>query len=581
MRISLTPGSSAPPSMSPESTRLMPLEASRLQLSLIDSKDNQQQLSDAARVLAYKIWYALSEGARVEFQPDSWKTVYYFVHALRALRRNQLDPTESTAAEEALTCLRMLGDLDPLYRPGHFFLGFAYLTSGNAHEAQREFERLMQPVEKAADALLRLMEQEWHRQVRVSALGLLIRFRKQLPTWGRRDEWLALRIPAVEEWSDLWEDVLVNLHGGVWYFLAAAWREFPERFEKWKSMAEDDELSKLSFEIYMESVNIKFKPYPAVSQLAKVAAGRSTHQRQDGLEISSQEARKKLNDVLDFESVEQLNHKLRLLDIKLDSMRERDSAEQRLEQLLEIESLKESTVLFREEFERLYERWQAEDWEACRRILRDIYHETQGPDKEAARRLVASVELPYRHSWLVKRVWSFLPAVQRWRNTFVKDRLYLESRYYLNLAKFQTFTSDKLQEAMEDARDLHVKLLPAAEPSSHEQMRRDELRRLCLCLEVDAGVRILLSSGEGGDVAREIEIWRRLNKLIEEEGAKLKAFRVDESRAVAAAAYCTLGLLQRYQRDSTSWHLKSTPHIEEDEIECFEKSLKLRSTANT
>jgi hypothetical protein len=50
-----------------------------------DYRQNQKQLSDAATVVACKIWWRLAQSAQAEFRPQTWRTVFYFVQALGAM----------------------------------------------------------------------------------------------------------------------------------------------------------------------------------------------------------------------------------------------------------------------------------------------------------------------------------------------------------------------------------------------------------------------------------------------------------------------------------------------------------------
>jgi hypothetical protein len=261
-------------------------------------------------------------------------------------------------------------------------------------------------------------------------------------------------------------------------------------------------------------------------------------------------------------------------------------AERLQQHLLEIESviknLKNCTKRYEPCLTRLYQCWEANDWEACQRLIQDVRREAREPDEQAARTLITSLELPAKWAWLIKRLVPIVADVQRWRNSFVKDRLYLESRYYCSMAKYQSFEERKLHEAMTDARELHARLLVGAASPGIERARREELRKLLICLEADAAVRIVINDETDSDRSGVKSYAKaRLYEIVQDIEPTLHAFTAHESGDVAAAAYSTLGLLQRYKQRPNTWLLGTDSRIELDEVSCFEKSLKLRSSANT
>ena len=114
------------------------------------------------QVLACKIWYELAKGAKADFQPQSWKTVWYFVNGLQALRHYKDDPTNTAKHAFAEWCFRnIVEDVDPLYRPAHFFWGLVCLDRGDVKVAQAEFEDLTALVDERGDRMLGRIKDEW------------------------------------------------------------------------------------------------------------------------------------------------------------------------------------------------------------------------------------------------------------------------------------------------------------------------------------------------------------------------------------------------------------------------------------
>lgn len=548
-------------------------EAHQLQLSLEDNKEDQQRLSSLAMVLACKLWFALSGGAQADFQPQSWKTFYHFIRGLQALKRNQNDPTDTAAQEEAVRHLRCVTELlDPFYRPARFFLAFAHLSRGETEAAQKFLASLMEPIEKSAADFLEKVKEAWlNKPIRVRVLRFVLRAEERL---GRLlpDSWQeSSSFRFFRHWSDLYEDVFVHLHGGKLYIYAKLWERFPKNFEMLeKAEQENDQMGRADFQSYL-----RLFEGTDYYRYVRIAANLDRDQ------LSPEEARARLDKVFDLRKIYQVDHGLDMLQriVRSKFLWAHYTDKEIQEQLAEIAALRDDFPLYEETFNKLHQQWAARDRNSCQQIIRDLRRKTTNPDDFEVHRLLASMEPARRFGWLINRLFPVFREVQRWRETFVRDRLYIESRYYLNLARYQSFDFEKVREAMEDARELHEKLLSVHSPANLEQARREELRKLSTCLEADAAARMVLDKRRGVDSLEKSIAASRLRDVIKKVEPELKKLLSDDSPDVSAAAYATLSLLQRAKRKDETLHFSKKSDAKVDELDYLRKSLKLKSSA--
>ena len=112
------------------------------------------------------------------------------------------------------------------------------------------------------------------------------------------------------------------------------------------------------------------------------------------------------------------------------------------------------------------------------------------------------------------------------------------------MAKYQRFEERKLHGAMLDARALHARLLVGAGSPGIERARREELRKLLICLETDAAIRIVVDDEtDSGLSGVKSDVRACLSGIVKDIEPKLKAFAEHDSGDVAAAAYSMPGVL--------------------------------------
>jgi tetratricopeptide (TPR) repeat protein len=89
----------------------------------------------------------------------------------------------------------VINEIDPLYPPAEFLLGYTYLTQGDAQKAEGVFQRLVDRFEDQLSQGVGELEQTW---VKAGLRGLRI---------GKR-------IPFVVDWIKYYSDALILLGGG-------------------------------------------------------------------------------------------------------------------------------------------------------------------------------------------------------------------------------------------------------------------------------------------------------------------------------------------------------------------------------
>jgi hypothetical protein len=162
--------------------------------------------------------------------------------------------------------------------------------------------------------------------------------------------------------------------------------------------------------------------------------------------------------------------------------------------------------------------------------------------------------------------------------------LRLESRYYLALSEYSTFTWAGFVTAMDEAKRLHTVLLAGDAPPTVDAQRYKELRILAQCLEVDAMVRSLLDSIDDSTVdGKLISIESRLGKFTREVLPKIWMLAGRSRDPIHAAILRSIGLLKRYsgKEGGALLSMEAVQDEELTEFECFYRALTLERTADT
>jgi hypothetical protein len=218
------------------------------------------------------------------------------------------------------------------------------------------------------------------------------------------------------------------------------------------------------------------------------------------------------------------------------------------------------------------------DYDACLQILKELRDYTRPPDDNEVKQYFHSIEATGRWYWLKVLMFPPLVDLRRWREVFARDRFYLESLYYSASARFISLDFEQIKEAMNDAERLREELLQLIEVSSLPLGRHDELQMLAICLEAQAAARLALELDEK-DLNKTLgQI--RLRRLLSKQQLKLKSLIRHASPYVRAEAYTAAGLVKRCETRGKLLLLQEEEiGVDQDELDCFEASLRARPTA--
>lgn len=465
--------------------------------------------------------------------------------------------------EQIVTC-------DPLYKPAYFFLAYAKLLDGEIHEAADMFSVITAPIHQEGERIRQSVKEQW-------------------PKFGLRYARLVGAIKPLKQfllpWMKLWQDITINLQGGgILYKQSELWSRFQEEMRKWQIAKEkDDELGKALFQVYIITFTEKY----GIRKYVNIAAGLESG------DLSPEDARRLLDIVLDEYEIREFDGKLYLLERDLFYLTINKSLNKGAEKnqmdmeahkqenfLPKIRELKEPILgnFFTKDLDQLEIYWEAEDWEHCKEILKKIRDEIRKPSEyEAEALLLRALNLPKRTGWLIR---FFLPdyaLLDRWRSPFQKA-FFLESEYYYQLAKYRTFDRTEFIETRERAFILHDQHLAGPTPPDMDARRHNELRLLARCLESDSAVRVEL---DGAEEDKAWEVKSRLHDLPEELSPDfINTVRdLDMDPVVRAAAYTSLGLLERYKREEMSF--RKEDHPIEKEFGYYRQALELNRDPDT
>lgn len=466
--------------------------------------------------------------------------------------------------EQIVTC-------DPLYKPAYFFLAYAKLLDGEIHEAADMFSVITAPIHQEGERIRKSVKEQW-------------------PKFGLRYARLVRAIKPLKQfllpWMKLWQDITINLQGGgILYQQSELWSRFQEEMTKWQIAKErGDERGKNLFHVYINTFTKKY----GIRKYVNIATGLEAG------DLSPEDARGLLDNVLGEYKIRVFDGELNLLESGLSSLIINKSFNENIKKyhldmklhkeenyLPNIRELKESElgIFFTKNLEQLEIYWKAEDWEHCKKLLKKIRDEIREPSEyEAETLLLRALRLPKRTGWLIR---FFLPdyvLLDRWRTPFQRA-FFLESEYYYELAKYRTFERKELIEASKRARTLHDQHLIGPTPTDMDVRRHVELRLLARCLEADSAVRVELDEEEyppSWGIKLRVPI---LATELHEDLIKT-ATDSDMDPIVRAAAYTSLGLLERYQRAKRSPLLKIDYPIE-TELNYYRQALELRRDPDT
>jgi hypothetical protein len=511
------------------------------------------QLQAVALVLACKIRLHESQAVRTGLRPSHWETICLTTAAMKDLAMMSSE-SDYTGLVDALSCAT---ELDPLYRPASFLLGYAHVARGDSANARRVFEPLREALD---DATKRAAADLRQHVIRAS------------PRFTR----LAGRIPSIRKWLEYYKSAVSLAIGGDLRVAADTWRTY-------QRSSDSDVTGESALRLIVAGTHNEELVYAAVN---KRPSKRYTTER----------ARKLLDDLLNDSAITAFDSNLDRLDVLC--IVASIGVPPEPEHARAMDALREQGLLsdfFKGEIDRLRQAFTNREWEKSRDIIEELRWYTRDASEYRFAALLddASVE-----GYRAKIAGWFVPFLRylREQRLAVREPLFLETEYHLALAELISFEPALLIKAWERAKQLRENRFPR---SSSRGAERD-LELLTGCIEVNA-LAVLISQ-IGADVPVD---YVSLIGLPESDKPGLKLFtaknywerrfaEVSQDRQISpvvrSAVATARGMLARYDRlHRTQYlekHRRERPSYEASERELiygemgyYNESLDLHPTS--
>ena len=418
--------------------------------------------------------------------------------------------------------------LDPLYRPARFLLGYAYLARGDAENAERIFETLTAPYVESLGKAAAELRSEWM---------------EGKPRLGR----VTKRLPVIRRWIQYWVDAFPFMMGGKLTVAAEAWADLKE------TLAEKPERD-LSKEVQEHVIHSSLQLLdslliPIVSaEFIRAAVGRSDR-------YPTEQARAYLDSLLDPRAIRTFRLPLILLDIyciageaKADELRKQ----------MEVLRRGELGSVFDKVLTKIETMYAEKKWEECRKHIKFLRQYTTERDD---RGFTALLDDPSVESFGAQVAGWFVPALRSLRKhrRELRAPLYTESAYHLALARLLSFEPKRLTSARREANELRVKRLPGSDASGPGL----DLRLLTMCLEINCVASLLQAQDATQEESKVIaddgwrpewEVWdirQHCRPMLERALRDRKL-----SREVVAGVHTALGLIARIERGQEAERLE-------------------------
>jgi hypothetical protein len=453
--------------------------------------------------------------------------------------------------------LVLVHEIDPMYRPAEFLLGYTCLSEGDASGAIGAFTRLVQRFDDELQQHTEELSKQW---------------------LAGRLRWTAIakHIPFVKEWAQFYADAVSFLHGGTFVSASETWSSLKALLDDTSDSSSDKLIKGVNSEIITMEIGtlsrlLESESYPAI------AAGRA-----ESMDVTQKQARDSLDFILDKHKLSLFDNGLQLLDIDcmlhsfgddfLDSLNPANPAE-RLNKLL---SLPIATIL-ESALNKVKLLIDQKDWLQVRQAIREIRRMTR---ERSPREFAAVLDNAEIESGKVRIAALFIPALRNARRmrADMRQPLYMESNYYLAQSLLMTFELEGLKGAYEQASTFRRKRLPA---NLNNKWR--DLYMLTLCLEIEALVR-------WGETEPDSDAGGELSRLQDEVQGKIKAAALDErlDTKVRAAAFTALGMLERWDRRGKARAEAKYDDLNIDrrggsvyaEVEKYRQALELRESSS-
>ncbi len=397
----------------------------------------------AIEVLAFKVWYSLSEGARPGLRPSSWITLARFVAGLDALASGTSSVVGGQDYDRAFrTFDSIVEEVDPNYLPARFFRGFAQLVRGEIEACASEMSLIAKRVEQGAGLYARALAAHWSETPpRWWLVHPALRIRSWLMKTGTLGRAAARHFDDLHAALGWWDDVLITGHGGTLYTVARTWVEHKEHLSK-----PDRANINLAF---LEVRRETFDSRPDLrAEFDKITAF------PDGGLTSASAAR--LDSLLNIPALENFDHQASLLEFNLEVSElslafENDLGSKESDNRTRdvyLARMKEDVLgqWYKPGLEAIESAIQKGNLNKARETLRRIRRQTKAPDQHSAAFMLTRAEptLPGFSSMLISAALPVFRKVQQQRQILIDDQFYLESLYYRLLAGYQSLLLEKL-----------------------------------------------------------------------------------------------------------------------------------------
>lgn len=457
-----------------------------------------------------------------------------------------IDRAEATANLKVI-----VNDMDPLYVPARFLLGYACLVEGDASNAVRAFRALMEEFDAPLPHILnKLQAALLHQQPRMV--------------------WLCKRVPALRRWLACWrEQILHAVIGGRFYRAGVAWWHIKQ--------AENDqsELGASLRKMLIDSQLSAFDDLPGERKKVEIAI-------QTASSSEREKARGFLDHVLDLDQIRRLDAVIAHIDATVGLcplLRESDRGSHVDEALRRLADQRKTCVGIRLEalLDPLKLALEEGKWKDCQDIIRACREFIAVP---SVYHLIALLDDPSVDSLSARIAEFFIPALRvvRLERALRREPLYLETVYHHAMALFLTFDTQEIDRALCMIDEVRRTRLPRRQGAPH---KIDDLEVLMDCVARQAAWYqysethkwpVLLSDGLGEDLAKTLTIVAASPKRRPE---------------IRAAAYVTLGMLKRHDlealEDRELMHPSPDPPVNSDtllheETEMYRRAIELCPT---
>ncbi|GEM_PF-5779555 len=461
---------------------------------------------------------------------------------------SETKPTSPNDAVEALNLV--VREIDPLYRPAEFLLGYTYFSQGDADHASRVFMALVERFEGERKRIVSDLGEKW--------------------TSKSRRIWLAERLPFLQEWLQLYYDSLSFLSGGSFYFASMCWDDLKEALDE---RAENELIQRTRDDIIGFRVETLSKLLK--SELPRIAAGRMASTK-----INAEAARTKLDTALNRSKLAGFDSQLWSIDFECRTrlrnarfaqlgMANVAISESDIGQYAEQLDLFPISNWLGPDVKKLQKLLQEKNWALAQQSIRRIRQLTRKPSPSE---FAALLDNPEMDTWRAGFAGFVIPAFARLRQQRIELRqpLYVESVYWLAHSLLATQQAESLQKA-------HVRLKGLLERRLNHRAGGRQTDDWLLALSLDFEVlQRWAKAAPKSDAEFELSLHHRWF-----DGLERQTIDGGRSREVRAAANIACGMIERRKRTRLDENEKERwTQALYRELDFYCASLQFRPSAN-